>query len=419
MKKKRLLILMPFFILAIFIGIYLLNGCQKDVGNIYVRSKPQNHIINSITGDTIYNANIFVDNTQIYFNSDGAFIFPLEETGEKKIKIAASGYATYYCKANVNSDYTIIPQFTLKPISQQSQINTEGGTITENLVDNRKIILTIPANAVTGKTNFGLTYLDGLDIGYHPIENLPIAVIDISLDKNVSIEKPLIIHFDLPFELPIGCELSMIKLNEETFSYEDINSKAVVDETGKAATFSTPYAGRFSIIFKNIGITREIISNTNDFISESSYEPTNYSYKIFHPASSSSLNIKLSNVQISIAFIKALISYYDNFKYGYNSQSTIFFNQVYDTESNRLNVIESQSDCQDKVIMNIHSCARNEVPEFHFSVRSESCSYTDWDYIEVTILNYTVKIPWLVTKSKIIQVSTTWNTCRHDAGAGN
>lgn len=38
MKKKRLIIIMPLFLIGTFIGIYLLNGCQKDVEPIELDS---------------------------------------------------------------------------------------------------------------------------------------------------------------------------------------------------------------------------------------------------------------------------------------------------------------------------------------------------------------------------------------------
>jgi len=260
MKKKRLLFIIPFFLVAVSIGIYLLNGCQKDVGSISYPVKMfeiHGKVIDFNSKVGIQNVQVVIGNTIIVTNQNGEFIFKWNQNNtpsDQKFFVAAKkdGYITNTVTFDLGyGSNTNIP---LVPLNNSVLITSTGGGISldnsESFNSNKKIELTIPAGAIENNTQVSVTQLKGITIagkpsylsnGYHCASVVYLSPQNLTLLKSSTISMPL------PLKLESGTKLPLLIYDEKTFEWKESGINGVVDASGVMAVAEISKFATYSI----------------------------------------------------------------------------------------------------------------------------------------------------------------------------
>lgn len=257
MKKKRLIIIMPFFLMAVFIGIYSLNGCQKDVETIESNAPYiiKGKVVDKKTLLPISGVTIICLDKSVKTNSDGIYSLYFKKLPDDFIKIQAKkeGYPVG-TTIITGENYYSVNTIKLIPPSVIKAIGSSGGSISfgnsESIDASQKIEVVFPEGALNNSINISITPLEGIavpDISPKTTLGLLNAATVCLEPSGLKLNKNATISFPLPMKMDVGTTLDLLIYNEDSLIWKESGITATVDATGSRAAAEISHFSTYSI----------------------------------------------------------------------------------------------------------------------------------------------------------------------------
>jgi hypothetical protein len=285
MKKKILIFSVPLFLVAVLTGIYLLNGCQKDVGVItnIVKYDVSGYVLNSQTAAGIEGAKIYLDGiTTATTDTAGKYTIEKLKPGSYLITAKKDGYSDGWYNITVSSDGVIAKAIMLKELSPSVTIGADGGlAIATNTSGSTVAELSIPAGEFSASKQISVTNLVGNEVPKVLASTNKLLGTTVTLhsdDSNISFTNGATLTFKLPFRHKPGDVVEADYFNETTNAWETYQN-AVVNNDGLTASITVHHFSTYSVsvngtyseeINENIGY--QVIATSDDYKSQYDWE---------------------------------------------------------------------------------------------------------------------------------------------------
>jgi hypothetical protein len=279
-KMKRIIIIASTTILliAIALSMYLLNGCQKNVDPIKLKTQidVSSYVRNSETFEGINAVEITVDGEVVATtNTDGKFTISTLDPGDYLITATKNGYSKGSYNLKVEESGAKLPEFVLKELSEPVIIGVSGGSAEALRASGEQAaVLVIPAGELSSEKQVSATSLVGNEVPKILSANNKLLGTTITLnsnDENISFQNGAQLTFKLPFMHKPGDFVEVTHFNDAINEWESFDN-AVVGQDGISAsvtiyhfsTYSANINGNYSEKpDENIGY--EIIGNSDDY----------------------------------------------------------------------------------------------------------------------------------------------------------
>ncbi len=286
MKKPIIITFSAIFLLAVAVGAYLLNGCQKNVETIelitaYVVS---GKVVDDKTSQPLADVIITCLEKSATTNSDGIYTFYLEEFPDDLIKISAKkdGYPVGTTIITSGS-YSSVNTIRLMPPAISKTIDDTGGSLsignTESIDESQKIEVIFPEGALNNSTEISMTPLEGIAIpDISPRKTLGLLnAATVSLEPSgLTLNQNATASFPLPMKMDPGTELELLSYDEDNLTWGKSGIIATVDATGSIAVAEITHFSTYSIGIE--GDYTEEFSDSN-WLEELSPDQEEYCYQ--------------------------------------------------------------------------------------------------------------------------------------------
>jgi hypothetical protein len=285
-KRKNFLVVFSF--LVVLVGSFVFSGCETSrVGPEVAKPNAQapetppvtltGYVIDNTTGNGIANANVTLsklDGTSLgtaVTNASGMYSFNLTalNTTETVFKVSTNVAGFGYGFTNATYNKTVgaagAPNLVLTKIANvtTTTIGTTGGTATVPPTSDAKtttpVTVTVPANAVPANTQVTLA---SVPVASTPPPTNP-ATQNIVSSNNLSapgvttFAQPVTMSFNLPFTLPVGTQIPLLKLNTTTGKWENTGLNSVVGANGVTATVQVTTPGSYALL-GNVSVVQTV-----------------------------------------------------------------------------------------------------------------------------------------------------------------
>lgn len=287
MKKTIIVASSITLLLAIALSMYLLNGCQKNVEPIKLKTQidVSSYVLNSKTFEGINAAEISVDGTVAATTiADGKFTITGLEPGTYLISAVKTGFSKGKYELTVEADGAKLPEFILKELSPPVIIGPTGGSAEALKSSGEQVAeLIIPTGELSGNKEISVTNLVGNEVpkileSSNKLLGTTIALT--SNDENIQFTNGAQLTFRLPFMHKPGDTVEVTHFNETTNKWETFDN-AIVNADGLSAkvtihhfsTYSANIAGNYSEE-PDETIGYEIIGNSENYNSVHEWNST-------------------------------------------------------------------------------------------------------------------------------------------------
>lgn len=257
MKKPIIITTSAILLLAVVLGMYLLNGCQKDVEPIelvthYVIT---GKIVNDETSAPLSGVTVTCLGESSTTNANGIYSLNFEELPDDYIKISAKkdGYPVGTTIIS-SGNYTSVNIIRLVPPAISKIITNAGGNLmignTESIDPDQKIEVIFPEGAVNSSTEISMTPLEGVQVpDISPRKTLGLLnAATVSLEPSgLTLNENATIYFPLPMKMDAGIVLDLLIYNENSLKWEKSGITAIVDSTGSLAVSGITHFSTYSI----------------------------------------------------------------------------------------------------------------------------------------------------------------------------
>jgi hypothetical protein len=264
-------------------GFLLFQGCESSrVGPDIPRPNPPappaapiiltGQVINSASGAGIGGALVALTTTgglaitSTITNSSGLYSFDVSDRTETQlaVNILAEGYGFTTRMAILDlkgRTIYVAPAYLTRLVTVTVTATPASGgssnTTSSESVGGTTLKMAIPPNAVSTNTNVTLASVPGNNTP--PVTNSS-AQNDISTASltplGVQFLQPVTLTFPLPYPLPQGTEISIIRLNPATNNWDNTTLKAIVDATTLAAVTQVTQTGQYSLL-GGVGVNQQ------------------------------------------------------------------------------------------------------------------------------------------------------------------
>jgi len=286
-KRKNFLVVFSF--LVVLVGSLVFSGCETSrVGPEVAKPNAQapetppvtltGYVIDNTTGNGIANATVTLsklDGTALgtaATNASGQYSFNLTalNTTETAFKVSTNVTGFGYGFVNATYDKVIgtagVSNLVLTKIVNvtTTTIGTTGGTATTPTSTDSKtsapVTVTVPANAVPANTQVTLA---SVPVASTPPPTANPATQNIVSSNNLSapgvttFSQPVTMSFNLPFALPAGTQIPLLKLNTTTNKWENTGLNSVVGANGVTATVQVTTPGSYALL-GNVSVVQTV-----------------------------------------------------------------------------------------------------------------------------------------------------------------